>query len=101
MFVSAGAAPLQFSLTPQPKFPPLTMRLISSLQLGPFSVSHSRPVLGSNVNPNELRCPKDQIRPRGFPLAAVPSRSRRRILPRRFAVRSYALAGLCPSPIIT
>src|SRR5205809_614624 len=30
------------------------MRLISSLHSGPFSVSQNRPVLGSNVNPNEL-----------------------------------------------
>ena len=53
------------------------------------------------ANPNELRWPKDQMRPSGLPWAAVPSVSSRRILPRRLFVRSCAFAALCPSPITT
>src|SRR5512132_498827 len=94
LFVFPGAAPLQLSFAPQPKFPPLTMRLISSLHCGPFSVSHRRPVFGSNVDPNELRCPNDQIRRYGFPTAAVPLRSSLRILPWRLLVRSCAFDAL-------
>ncbi len=44
---------------PQPKLLSVNrgMRLISSLQSGPFSVSQRRPFCGSKVNPNELRMP--------------------------------------------
>ena len=95
MFVSCGAVPPQVSRGPQPKLPPFTIRLISSLHSGPFSVSHRRPVFGSKVKPKELRCPNDQMRPCGLPAAAVPFRSSRRILPRRLDVRSCAFDESC------
>ena len=38
-----------------------TIRLISSLHSGPFSVSHRLSVCGSNVKPNELRMPNAKI----------------------------------------
>src|SRR5204863_4700087 len=56
-FVFCGAWPEHVSCGPQPKFPPSTIRLISSLQLGPASVSHRFPVCGSNEKPNEFRWP--------------------------------------------
>jgi hypothetical protein len=57
-----GSGPLsdvfgQRELGPQPKFLPERIRFTSSSQSGPFSVCHGRPVLGSKVNPNELRWP--------------------------------------------
>ena len=55
----AGGGELHVSDGPQPKFSSFSRstRLISSLHCGPFSVSQSLPVWGSNVNPNELRMP--------------------------------------------
>src|SRR4051812_38839995 len=102
LFVPAGFDSEHDSLGPQPKLPPFTTRLISSVHVGPFSVSHRRCVTGSNVNPNELRWPYDQMRlPNGLPLAPVPSGSSRRILPRRLSERSCAFALWWPSPIPT
>src|SRR3954453_7314606 len=57
LFVPRGLDTEHDSFGPQPKLPPFTTRLISSVHSGPFSVSHSRCVAGSNVNPNELRWP--------------------------------------------
>src|SRR5215210_6103011 len=83
---------------PQPMLPPFTIRFSSSLQLGPFSVSHRRPVRGSKANPNELRIPKAQIRRflvvllmNGLPGAALPDGVMRRILPAELR-RFWALA---------
>src|SRR5262245_12752239 len=102
LFVPPGFGREHDSLAPQPKLAPLTTRLISSVHSGPFSVSQRRCVAGSNVNPNEFRWPKDQMRlPNGLPFAPVPSGSRRRILPRRLSERSCAFELSWPSPIIT
>src|SRR6188472_806311 len=102
LFVPPGFGVEQVSLGPHPKLAPFTIRLISSVHSGPFSVSHRRCVTGSKVKPKELRCPYDQIRlPKGLPFAPVPSGSRRRIFPRKLSERSCAFGLWCPSPITT
>ena len=98
-----GESPLQVSFGPQPKFPPPTIRLISSLHSGPFSVSHSLSVSGSNVNPYELRMPNAKIRLPAIGLSdgTPPAGVIRRIFPRRLPVsRAWEFVLSWPSPTI-
>src|SRR5438105_7066138 len=83
LFVSYGDVPLQLSFGPHPSLRPLMIRFSSSLHSGPFSVSHSRWVRGSNAKPKELRTPKAQMRLRGngLPEGMPPDGVIRRILP--------------------
>jgi hypothetical protein len=57
VFCGAGGGEAHVCVGPQPKFPPETRRFTSSLQLGPFSVTNTRPVVGWKARPNMFRCP--------------------------------------------
>ena len=102
LFVFPGESPPQFSFGPHPKFPPPTMRLISSLHSGPFSVSHRLPVCGSNVNPNELRMPNAKILLPAIGLSDGHASGRRHAqdLAAEVADRSWAFELSWPSPTI-
>src|SRR5437588_4718556 len=100
LLVSCGEVPLQFSFGPHPSVRALMIRFSSSLHSGPFSVSHSRPVRGSNANPKEFRTPYAQIRLRanGLPAGIPPEGVIRRIFP-PVTLRFWALLGSVLSPM--
>src|SRR5262245_29082452 len=110
----SGDGPSRFVLTgaaggvehvhvgPHPSLAPSTIRFTSSLQVGPFWMSHSRPLSGSNARPIEFRIPYAQTRLPGNGLSegTAPLAFMRRIFPAS-TFRFWELAGLVASPMTT